>query len=84
MVSADNKPLSEEVLNANLVYNGDIFKVHYCVCAYIIQMKFVPNHGLHVTPLSSMLCGLSAYLLLTDTMFCSYCLEQKSLLTVKS
>jgi len=34
-VDADNKPLSEEALNANLLHNGDILKVHSCVCAHV-------------------------------------------------
>lgn len=66
-LDADSKPLCEEVLNANLVHNGDILKVHSCVCEHV-EYVLSSCTVIVCTPWRSIVCGWSAYLLLTCTM----------------
>ncbi len=56
-VDADNNPLSEEVLNANLVHNGDILKVH----SFVKRHLYAQSLSAFITPLRSLVCGWSAY-----------------------
>ena len=40
VLDADNKPVSEEVLNANLIHNRDILKVHSSACTQSLSAYY--------------------------------------------